>query len=175
MWNSLDNEVRSASSLSTYKSALKRVYFEPSPLYKFSLTRYASILHTRLRLGFSGLNSYLFRIKCKLSPGCACGYRVESVLHYFISCPRYVAQRSVLFSGAVQLLGNVWSNSNEYGKLHLCLYGARDVTSQTNRRFFALVQKYNRYESLLHTKRLTFLLFFNSFFYVCVSASESPR
>ena len=37
------------------------------------LRRYASILHTRLRLGFSGcMNSYLFKIKQKSSPACLC-------------------------------------------------------------------------------------------------------
>ena len=54
LWNILDNDVRNAV-FSSYKSALKRIYFEnltPCPLYKYSLTRYASILHTRLRLGF---------------------------------------------------------------------------------------------------------------------------
>lgn len=144
LWNSLSNDVRNAS-FSSYKSALKCLYFDnfvASPLYSFSLTRYASILHTRLRLGFSGLNSYLFRIKCKLSPSCACGYREESVHHYFIVCPRYAAQRTVLFTCAVQLLGSVWSDSNDYGKVQICLYGSGEVRLQINRRFFAAVQKY---------------------------------
>ena len=96
LWNSLNNEVRSASSVSSYKSTLEHVYFEnfePSLdlLYKLSFTRHTSILPTGLRLGFSGLNSYLFRIKCKLSPGCACGYRVESCapLFHFMSTISY--------------------------------------------------------------------------------------
>ena len=46
-------------------------------LYNYSLTRYASILHTRLRLGFSGLNSYLFMINRKSSPSCTRGYHNE--------------------------------------------------------------------------------------------------
>ncbi len=88
-----------------------------------------------------------------------------------MKCPRYAAQRSVLFSGAVQLLGNVWLNSNEYGKLYLCLYGARDVAfSDKSKIFFTCSKIY----SLLHTKCLTFS-FFNFFSYVCVTASESPR
>jgi hypothetical protein len=144
LWNTLDNDVRNGV-FSSYKSALKRIYFEnftPCPLYKYSLTRYASILHTRLRFGFFGLNSYLFRIKCNLSPSCACGYRGESVLHYYILCPRYAAQRTVLFTCAVQLLGSVRSNSSEYGKLKLCLHGSGEVRLQINRRFFTAVQKY---------------------------------
>jgi hypothetical protein len=34
------------------------------------------------------------------------------MLHHFILCPRYAAQRlTVLFTCAVQLLGSVWSDS----------------------------------------------------------------
>ena len=148
LWNTLDNDVRNAA-FSSYKSALKHIYFENFTykgiqvfFNKYSLRRYASILHTSLRFGFSGLNSYLFRIKCKLSPSCTCGYREESVLHCFISCPRYAAQRTVLFTCAVQLLGSVWSNSTEYERVKLCLHGSGEVRLQINRRFFATVQKY---------------------------------
>ena len=181
LWNTLDNDVRNAAFLS-YKSALKHIYFENFTykgiqvfFNKYSLRRYASILHTHLRFGFSGLNSYLFRIKCKLSPSCTCGYREESVLHCFISCPRYAAQRTVLFTCAVQLLGSVWSNSTEYERVKLCLHGSGEVRLQINRRFFRHCSKvYNRHKSFLHTKRLTKCFLF-LFLFRCVSASESPR
>ena len=110
LWNTLDNDVRNGV-FSSYKSALKRMYFEnftPCPLYKYSLTRYASILHTRLRFGFSGLNSYLFRIKCKLSPSCACGYRGESVLHYFIHYTIYVHDMLLRELCYLLVLCNCW-------------------------------------------------------------------
>ena len=65
------------------------------------------------------------------------------MLHHFILCPRYAAQRlTVLFTCAVQLLGSVWSDSSEYGKVQLCLHGSEEVRLQINRRFFAAVQKY---------------------------------
>ena len=94
-----------------YKSAIKRVYFEnfePSPLYKFSLPRYASILHT----GFSGSNSYLFRIKCKLSPGvwvpCALCCTISFHVHDMV-----LKDLCYLVHGAVQLLGNVYGNKQQ--------------------------------------------------------------
>ena len=44
----------------------------------------ATILHTRLRLGFHALNEYLFRINCCLSPKCDCGMENETISHYFL-------------------------------------------------------------------------------------------
>lgn len=69
-------------------------------------------------------------------------YREESVHHYFIVCPRYAAQRTVLFTCAVQLLGSIWSASSNYGKVQICLYGSGEVRLQINRRFFVAVKKY---------------------------------
>merc|ERR1712212_1142901 len=67
-------------------------------VYNVSLSRYASILHTRLRLGFHALNSYLFRINRRESQECdSCSGINETVQHYFLYCSRYSAQRTQLF------------------------------------------------------------------------------
>lgn len=145
LWNYLNIDIRSSTSLSFYKKEILHIFsdnFKSYKLYDYSLTRYASILQTRLRLGFSGLNSYLFKINRKLSPSCACGYHNESVLHYFLTCPRYAAQRSLLFYSAMQTLGNIWSSSSEEKKLELCLHGSKELTLEINQRFFAAVQTY---------------------------------
>ena len=81
-WNSLDLDVRNSVSL-------------PNKLFVFSFSRRASIDHTGLRLGFSCLREYLFNINRCESPFCEGGLDFESVKHFFLFCPRYVAQRNV--------------------------------------------------------------------------------
>jgi hypothetical protein len=56
-------------------------------LFNFSLTRRASVLHTRLRLGFCALNDYLYGINCCDSPlceVCECSLERETVKHYLL-------------------------------------------------------------------------------------------
>jgi hypothetical protein len=50
-------------------------------------------IHTRIRLGACALNYYLFKIDCKLSPKCTCGFEIETINHYFLHCPIFAAQR----------------------------------------------------------------------------------
>ena len=56
-WNSLDLDVGNSVSLPTFKAKLRSTLFPHSynKLFDFSVSRRASIYHTRLRLGFSSL------------------------------------------------------------------------------------------------------------------------
>ena len=114
-WNSLDIDVRNSVSLPTFKAKLRSTLFPHSynKLFDFSLSRRASIDHTRLRLGFSCLREYLFKINRCASPFCECGLDFESVKHFFLFCPRYAAQRNVLFTSAATILGETWSSSSD--------------------------------------------------------------
>ena len=69
-WNSLDLDVRNSLSLSTFKAKLRSTLFPHSynKLFDFSFSRHASIYHTCLRLGFSSLREYLYKINCCASP-----------------------------------------------------------------------------------------------------------
>jgi hypothetical protein len=57
------------------------------------------------KLGFHGLNEYLFKINCLSSPLCHCGMSNESVQHYFLHCPRFAAQRNLFLTSAVWICG----------------------------------------------------------------------
>ena len=64
LWNTLDIDIRNSTSLSNFKLKINKIYH---PLcynkwLNFSLTRKASVLHARLRLGFCALNDYLYII-----------------------------------------------------------------------------------------------------------------
>jgi hypothetical protein len=117
MWNNLELRDRDLSSVKVYKRSLCQ-YFDIqtyNKLYDFANDRFSSILHTRLRC--CGLNYYLFKINCILSPMCICNTEHETVAHYLLRCPvmsRYLLsdlQRvNILLSGSTRL--NISENQN---------------------------------------------------------------
>ena len=118
LWNTLDIDIRNSTSLSNFKLKINKIY---RPLcynkwLNFSLTRKASVLHTRLRLGFCVLNDYLYRIVVILLY-CICCHQNETVKHYLLLCPRFAAQRNKLLTSAAQVYGKAWLTSNDNGKL----------------------------------------------------------
>ena len=88
-WNSLDLDVRNSVSLPTFKAKTRSTLFPHTynRLFDCSFTRHASIDHTRLRLGFSCLREYLFKINSCVSPICECSFDSESVKYFFLYCP----------------------------------------------------------------------------------------
>ena len=82
-------------------------------LFNFSLDRYSSIIHTRLRLNVCALNYYLFKIGCKPSPECLCGFEVESINHYFLHCPLFAAPILKLLSSAAYIFAHRWHAMTE--------------------------------------------------------------
>jgi len=53
LWNTLDHSIRTIESICSFKKRLKHLFHPQiyNKIFNVSLTRYASILHTRLRLG----------------------------------------------------------------------------------------------------------------------------
>ena len=143
-WNSLNLDVRNSVSLPTFKAKLRSTLFPHSynKLFDFSFSRRASIDHTRLRLGFSCLREYLFKINRCASPFCECGLDSESVKHFFLFCPKYAAQRNVLFTSAATILGETWSSSSDARKINFLLYGVKSVNFDINCALFREVQRF---------------------------------
>jgi hypothetical protein len=146
LWNTLDINIRNSTSLSNFNFKLKinKIYH---PLcYKkwlsFSLTRKASVLHTRLRLGFCALNDYLYIINCCNSPLCICCHQNETVKHYLLLCPRFAAQRNELLTSAAQVCGKAWLTSNDNGKLEFLLNGSVQLSFDENCLLFGAVQRF---------------------------------
>jgi hypothetical protein len=108
----------------------------------FSLTRKASVLHTRLRLGFCALNDYLYRINCCNSPLCICCHQNETVKHYLLLCLRFAAQRNELLTSAAQVCGKAWLTSNDNGKLEFLLNGSVQLSFDENCLLFGAVQRF---------------------------------
>ena len=110
LWNGLDTSVHNLQSVTCFKNALLVIFnFPMSPtLYNFSLDRYSSISHTRVCLDACLLNYYLFRVGCKSSPKCVCGFAVETINHYFLHCPIFAATRLKLLNFAAHILADEW-------------------------------------------------------------------
>ena len=84
----------------------------------------------------------MFKINRCASPFCECGLDSESVKHFFLFCPRYAAQRNVLFTSAATILGETWSSSSDARKINFLLYGVKSVSYDVNCVLFCEVQRF---------------------------------
>ena len=80
-WNSLPQDIKDANTVTAFKYCLNRHRILP-PKYYNAGSRIGQILHARLRMGFSKLNSHLYSKNIVPSPSCACGV-FESCYHFF--------------------------------------------------------------------------------------------
>lgn len=143
-WNSLELNIRNSRSLQSFKNEIcsKFCATEYNKLFNFSVSRTASIWHARLRLGHCALNDSLYKINCSSTAMCDCNLGKETVLHYFLVCPRYAAQRVSLLASAADILGNIWVNSSSKQKLNCLLNGSKKLNMNNNCRLFSAVQRY---------------------------------
>ena len=87
-WNDLPIEIKSASSLNSFKNLINRNLTKP-PKYYYEGERRAQILHTRLRLGCSSLNYDLFKNHVSDTDKCNCGL-IESSEHFLLHCANLI-------------------------------------------------------------------------------------
>ena len=106
-----------------FKKHLQKHLGTPKPptYYTFG-SKTGNTLQTRLRNEMSHLNSHLYAIQKVTSPACACGYKVESVRHYVLSCPLYTEQRQLLFNN-MSLTLNDFTHNNPSQQLEILLHG----------------------------------------------------
>ena len=71
-WNALPVETKQATTVSAFKNKLNTNLMR-SPKYYNTGTRLGQILHARLRMECSSLNSHLYHKNIIESPSCACG------------------------------------------------------------------------------------------------------
>ena len=136
-WNALDQNIKDAPSLQTFKSRIngpKR--FPPKHFEQQQVSRAVQVLHTRLRLECSSLNHHLYQKNLVDSPLCSCG-QIETTTHYFLHCPNYLQPRQHYFSALPYQL-----------TLSLFLNGLQDVPTEVNNMIFKQVQLF-----IIATKR----------------------
>ena len=97
-WNALDQNIKDAPSLQTFKNRIngpKR--FPPKHFEQQQVSRAVQVLHTRLRLECSSLNHHLYLKSLVDSLLCSCG-QIETTTHFFLHCPNYLQPRQHYFS-----------------------------------------------------------------------------
>ena len=130
-WNNLPEEAKQFGSLICFKTFLNRDR-KKVPKYYFVGNRKLQILHTRIRINCSSLNSDLFLKNMTESPACTCGI-VENAYNFFYMCNRYDIQRRELFHSLSDI-----PNLN----LRKLMYGDEALPYPLNVRIFSDAQKF---------------------------------
>ena len=106
------------------------------------MSRQASVLQARLRLGSCALNDYLFSVNCAVSPVYVCKLGKETVKHYFLECPRYATHCVTLLASAAQLFGQSWLRYSDTVQLNCILNGSEVLNYQENCVLFSVTQQF---------------------------------
>ena len=136
-WNALPEETKQATTVSAFKNKLNTNLMR-SPKYYNTGTRLGQILHARLRMECSSLNSHLYHKNIIESPSCACG-GLESAHHFLFICPRFAATRNTYLP----------RNLHNYSTRDL-LFGSESKSDQQNEAIFLRVQ-----DNLTHSTRFS--------------------
>ena len=121
LWNSLPIDIQTSTSLSQFKNFLKSTDHTPQPYYYLG-DRRAQIIHTRLRINMSDLNSHLVSRHISDETKCTCGYNSETPRHYLIDCPKYERARN----------STINTLQTDMIKTNLLLHRNRNLSIQTN-------------------------------------------
>ena len=153
LWNEAYSVTESTDSIGTFKNALVSYfqlpkYFKP---FDYSIDRYMSIVHTRIRLDACALNYHLHRIGIKQSSVCSRGFINESKSHYFLYCPNYAAQRQTLLTSAACIVPNSWPRLSDRQITELFIFGSSLLSDEQNCHIFYQAQHFiknsNRFAS----------------------------
>ena len=110
------------------------------PHFFYVGSRLGHIVHARIRIGCSALNSDLFRKNIVNSPHCTCG-AIEIPTHYLLNCPHYkIPRQRHIFA----------LNLHIPLSTELLLVGSNELTINQNTEIVLSVQKF-----ILSSKRFT--------------------
>ena len=86
--NDLPDFIKSSSSIAQFKRHLSENDVTVPPFY-FATNRKAEIIHCKLRLEISDLNSDLYKRHLTDDMSCLCGSPLENARHYLVECPLF--------------------------------------------------------------------------------------
>ena len=94
LWNLLPDDAKSLSSISAFKRYLNNN--DPVvPTYFYLGDRMPQVIHCKLRLNMSDLQSDMFNRHLSEYKNCNCGNINENASHYLLECPLYHESRKV--------------------------------------------------------------------------------
>ena len=133
LWNSLQLDTRASQSRQELKAKL-----QPRRTSMFAasieVTRWSSILLSRLRCGNPDLNHNLFSRLMKDDPSCACGAPQETIKHYLFDCSLYSEARSKIIKFN--------SHNYLYFNINTILHGCELLTGADDDDFQTAVQNF---------------------------------
>ena len=130
-WNELPHTTRNAPSIRAFKCSLNSTLISV-PRFYLDGKRIGQIYHSRLRMDCSSLNHHLFLKNIIDSPLCICG-RPETTKHYLFDCNRFNHLRQEMMQSKSQLCEPT---------LNALLYGVTDLSDESNRQLFIIIQEY---------------------------------
>ena len=133
-WNTLENSVMLLPSLTCFKNHINK-FIRPKGNSFFDIRHpYGIELLTKIRVDFSDLRYHRYNHNCNCqSPTCSCGIGVETTLHYFLCCPRYFAQSTILLRKTSEIMASDVSVLPKEHLNHLILCGSNVFNSISNK------------------------------------------
>ena len=128
-WNNLSEDIRNANTVTSFKHRLNRNRQIPAKYFNAG-SRIDQILHPRLRMECSSLNSHLYRKNIVPTPSCECG-SFESPYHFLFQCSRHAAIRDTYLH-----------NYLDSRTTREILYGKESATDLENEALFLNVQEF---------------------------------
>ncbi len=144
-WNKLPNDIRTNTSLKTFKYLFKEKFAPPKyPLYNCG-SRLPQMSHTRIRLNFSNLNYHLFNHGLSDSPNCENCNVPETPIHYFMECTKYPTNlRNELITKAKAILTGPNRSDRNRIPLNTLLHGKKELPYSENVKLFEIIHSYIR-------------------------------
>ena len=101
-WNEILSVNKNLDDRAVLNDLLRSNLPDVNPLF-FIGQRRCSIVHTQMRMGCSSLNYDLSQMHLINSQKCNCGFE-KDVHHFFLTCPFYVQQRTLLYKSINQYI-----------------------------------------------------------------------
>lgn len=145
LWNNLDSNLSSCTSLYSFKKELRKKIRYPPKYYSYG-DRKLSIILCQLRNSKSQLNEDLFNDHLIDSPNCLNCNCPESAQHFLLKCPKFNNER-------MELINSLMSEPSIYSTISLSprdlLSGNSNLSHEDNCTLIKLVMSY-----IQQTKRL---------------------
>ena len=133
MWKELDAVAKSKTSVDSFKKYLNSFIRPPGHSLFGVRDKFGVKLLTQIRVDFSDLRSHRFNhsFNCP-SPICSCETGEETSVHFFLHCPRYTRQRSILLSKISDIIHSNVSVLPDEHLYHILVYGSNVYNSVSN-------------------------------------------
>ena len=122
-WNKLADDTQLLTTTTFKKQICQQLGASDPPKYYSEGSKLGNILHARLRMNMTSLNSHLYIIQKTNSPECDCGYRKEDIRHFVLKCALYETQRNDMFKRISTIIKADFRRISQKQQLNILLHG----------------------------------------------------